>query len=424
MSKTNTVQRRLMQMVPLPTVPVPKPSSPPDVVLNSVNPDAGNPVTQAPPVAPGMLPMTSAEPVYDVTKSYSSPTVDEGFDTGWKGALQRALVGFNKGVSRVQIDPTYNPIGAGLIGGAAAIGADQENSINRRLAMAVAARKPRDEAQAAALKTSAEQQALVPFKQREQQDMLNRELALANEKAKMGKTPEEIETTARNLVGVPPSMWSQLLGRSTQSRAAIFNRVAELQGKTPQEIESGYQIGKSAGIAAAGFNAAGKGQQTARAANSVKILLPGLIKASDDFARANFPLMNTAISALDVNTGGTKAIALKQYLTDTKLKMASALMQGGVPTDQATNIINTAFPDGLSVNQMREAVKNIGNIMDTQIKGGLTAVSLTPSGEAPGTTPEAPRAPQAASGWAGGAVHTYPDGTQAKFVNGKWVRVP
>lgn len=388
MAKTSPLQRRLVQMVPTPVVPAPKPAAPPNVVLGALNPAAGAPVTQEPQTAPGMLPTTSAEPVYDATKTAAPVAPPE--DDGWKGALQRALIGFNKGVSRLNLDATYNPVAAGLIGGTAAVGAEQESSLNRRLAAAQAARKPFDDAQAAALKASAEEQARVPFKQREQQDTLNRELELAKEKAKLGQTPEEIEATARNLVGVPPSMWSQLLGRTSHSRAAIFNRVAELQGKTPQEVESGYQIGKSAGIAAAGFNAAGKGQQTARAANSVKILLPGLLKASDEFTRTNLPLANAAISTLDVNTGGAKAIALKQYLTDTKLKMASALMQGGVPTDQATNIINNAFPDGLSAAQMKEAIKNIADIMDTQIQGGLTAVSLTPPPAAPAAGPAAP----------------------------------
>lgn len=417
----SSINRRLGVMTPPVVPPAPKPTVPPAVVMAAQNPEFGAPVTQKPPTAPTMLPQTEATPLFDATAPVAVAAPEDG--GGWQGALQRALIGFNKGASRVQVDPTYNPVAAGLIGGVETIGAGQEEAVNRRLAAKAAAEKPFADAQAAAVKTSAEEQARVPFKQREQQDILNRSLAEAEAKAKMGQTPEEVETTARNLVGVPPSMWSQLLGRTSHSRAAIFNRVAELQGKTPQAIEAGYQIGKSAGIAAAGFNAAGKGQQTARAANSVKILLPGLLKASEDFQRTNFPLANTAISTLDVNMGGTQAIALKQYLTDTKLKMASALMQGGVPTDQATNIINTAFPDGLSPAQMKEAVHNIGDIMDTQIQGGLTPVMLGPDGKAPPTPAPAPAA-AAPAAWAGGNVHVYPDGTKAEFKNGKWVKVP
>jgi hypothetical protein len=424
MAKTS-IGRRLSAppvLAPAPVVPAPKPAPMPGAIAAAQNPQAGGIVTQTPAPAPGMLPQTAVPALFDATAMPAAAAAEPADGGGWQGTLQRALIGFNKGASRVAVDPTYNPIAAGIVGGVASIGAEQESAVNRKLAAQAAAQKPFADAQAEALKVSLAEKAREPFKLKEQQDTLNRELELAKEKAKLGQTPEEIEATARNLVGVPPSMWSQLLGRTSHSRAAIFNRVAELQGKTPQEVEAGYQIGKSAGIASAGFNAAGKGQQTARAANSVKILLPGLAKASEEFMRSNLPLANQAISALDVNAGGTKAIALKQYLTDTKLKMASALMQGGVPTDQATNIINNAFPDGLSAAQMKEAIHNISDIMDTQIKGGLTPVALTPAGEAPATPGAAP-APVAPA-WAGGPVHTYPDGTKAQFVNGKWVKVP
>ncbi len=378
--------RRLGVLAPAPVYPEPKPIAPVAVTTAPVIP-----TTETPAVAPGMLPTTTATPVYTATPPAAAP-VEEG---GWQGALQRALIGFNKGASRVQLDPTYNPVAAGLVSGAETVGGELESAVNRKLAAQQAAQKPIDEANAAALKTTAEQRAKEPFENEAQQRILDRETEMAKRKAEMGNTPEEIEATARNLVGVPPSMWSQLLGRTSHSRAAIFNRVAELQGKSPQSVQSGYEMGLAGGKAAAAFNAAGKGQQTARAANSVKLLLPGLLKASDEFTRTNLPLANAAISSYDVNTGGAQALALKQYLTDTKLKMSSALMQGGVPTDQAASIINSAFPDGLSAAQMKEAVKNIGDIMDTQIQGGLSPVSLTPGAPAapatvaPASTPGA-----------------------------------
>lgn len=388
MAKPTSVGRRLLS--PAPIMPLPKPAAPPDVVLGALNPAAGGPVTQVPATAPGMLPTTEATPVYDTTKGMPSGAPPAGED-GWQGALQRALIGFNKGASRVQIDPTYNPIAAGLIGGTAAVGAEQENVLNRRLAAQQAAQKPFQDAQASALKTSAEEQARVPFKQREQQDILNRELELARAKERAATDPEGVEQTAKNLLGLPPSMWSQVLGRTSHSRAAVFNRVSELTNKPLAQIQRDYETGLAGGKAGAVYDTAGKGQQTARAANSVKLLIPGLKEASAAFSRTDVPLVNTAYSAYDKATGGDRAMGFQQYLTDTKLKMASALMQGGVPTDQATNIIEHAFPAGMTHDQVLAASDNIDAIMNTQIQGGLTHVGLPPAGGAQGgALPAAP----------------------------------
>jgi UDP-GlcNAc:undecaprenyl-phosphate GlcNAc-1-phosphate transferase len=62
-----------------------------------------------------MLPQTAATPLYDATAPLPVASAAPPEAQGWQGALQRALIGFSKGASRVNIDPTYNPVAAGLV---------------------------------------------------------------------------------------------------------------------------------------------------------------------------------------------------------------------------------------------------------------------------------------------------------------------
>lgn len=391
----NTLARRLT-LTPPTGSPLPKPVIGPAGMIAAQNPDAGDPVTQEPAVAPGMLPQTAMTPLYDPTKAPPIATpIAPPYAEGWKGALQRALIGFKEGASAVHVDPTYNPIAAGLVGGAEAAGAGVQDSLNRKLLAQQAAVAPFVAAQAGAIKKSYEDAAAVPGKQREQQDILNREIEAKRQTLALETDPKFIEPMAQNLAPLSPTQRAVELGRfSGPQRIMLVNRIFEInkaRGVSDRDLELQYAADMAGGKAGAVYNTAGQGQQTARAANSVKLLLPGLREASKAFTRTDYPIANTAYASFLTNAGGDRQLALQQYTADAKLKMASALMKGGVPTNEATQIIEHAFPPGMNDVQTNAAADNIEKIMNTQIEGGLTPVSLSAALRASPAAPGAPR---------------------------------
>lgn len=387
-----------------PIYPEPKPAVNPAAIAATQLPSA--PVTQEQPTAPGMLPMTTAKPLYDATSDPVYSAEPQGA-TGWQGALQRALIGFSKGAGRVQVDPTYNPVAAGIVGGVGAIGAEQESSLNRKLALQAAQQKPFADAQAAALKKSYEDQAGVPFKQREEQATLNREIALQKDKYGRETNPDVIEPLAQHIATLPPSLRRVELGKQAGPVAmALAARVDAIRrsdprmaaaldaertataGMTDAELEKRYQNELAGGKAGAAYDAGGAAQASARTANTVQGLLPDVRTASRNFARTDFPLANVPILAWDRATGGTDAMKFQQNFLEMRTKMALALQNGGATHEQAQKQIADIFPDSMTANQVESAADTINRIMENQKTGSLTPVRLN-GGGAPVAAPSA-----------------------------------
>lgn len=343
--------------------------------------------TMAPAPAPGQPPTVTANT--GLVKTLFSPpdpgAAPAGGDT-IQDALGRALVGFGRGVAATPATAYGGIALGGIEGGLSSIGQGYQDAMARRMNL----QAPYREAQQKYLDAAATAAAQEPTERAHQQEDFEKSKELANEAFLRENSPEMIEGTARNLIGMPPTLWSNVLGRSGGPfRAAVFQRLSELQpGVTQQDLETKYQTNLAGGKAAAALDSGGNAQQSARAASTVQSLLPGLQAASDNFGRTNVRFLNTPIAALDVTTGGTAAMNLKQYLTDTKFKMAAALQNGGVPTETATRMMAEAFPDNITPSQVPAAIKNITAIMETQKRGALTPVSIQPPAPAP-TTPVA-----------------------------------
>ncbi len=141
-------------------------------------PPAYNPLVGQGPVG-GAMTNIQPEPLVDVRAS--APVEPE--QGGVRGAISRALMGFNRGASQFKVDPTYNPVGAGIVGGVSAIGAGESDAMARRLA----AQKPQLDAQAEALKESAKRQAGDPYEAAGEARKLDREKKLLAEKYKFNK---------------------------------------------------------------------------------------------------------------------------------------------------------------------------------------------------------------------------------------------
>lgn len=151
---------------------------------------------------------------------------------------------------------------------------------------------------------------------------------------------------------------------------------------SPSAGESDLASAKAGATAEARLDRGGMAQQSARAANTVIMLTDGLQKASDAFSRGNARFMNIPINAINEQMG-TEAMTLKQYLVDTRTKMATALQGGGVPQAQAQATIAENFPDTMTASQIPVAIKNIKNIMRTQISGAMTHVSADQGNPSP-----------------------------------------
>lgn len=382
-------------LTPPSMLPIPAMTPGPGVVAATQNPAAGA-VTEVPPAGPAMLPTTTAQPLYDPTKPPVLPyPTGDGAGDGWQGALQRALVGFSKGASRVQVDPTYNPVGAGIVGGGETIGANVSDAINRRLALQMAIAQPFRDAQNAALKKSYESAAEAPFKAKDQQDELNREIAAHKANIDTDTDPKYIEPLAQNLAGLPPTLRQIELSRqSGPARMVLVNRIFDINKDSPitdEQREKNYQASMAGSVAGATYNAGAGAQNSARAANTVQMLLPDLQKASDAFTSRsdNARFLNTPLNAINEQTG-TEAQTFKQYILDTKAKMATALVNGGAPQAEAQAKIDSTFPDTMLPSQVPAAIKTINAIMDTQKKGALTPVTLAPTAPAVSAAPAAP----------------------------------
>lgn len=167
-----------------------------------------------------------------------------------------------------------------------------------------------------------------------------------------------------------------------KARGAGSGVLASLLGKMKkgeipkQNLMEGNAMAKAM-VSSAVYGSSGKAQDSARAAQTVIKLTDGLQKASDEFKRVNVRFANTAINSLSEQSG-TGAMTLKQYLVDTRSKMATALQGGGMPTDMARRSVDENFPDTITAAQMPKAIENIKDIMHTQIEGALTPVTLNP----------------------------------------------
>lgn len=167
----NTVQRRLGLRVPAAVAPAPMIAPP---TPSGYAPPGGELVTgkgravQAVPVADARIPAPVAEQEQE-------------------SVISRALRGFNRGASAVPIDPTYNPLGAGLIGGAAAIGAGRQDALERRAAAAA----PQQAIDLEVRKETARRQAGEPFDAAKSEREHKMALELARVKAANGgKEPQ------------------------------------------------------------------------------------------------------------------------------------------------------------------------------------------------------------------------------------------
>lgn len=169
----------------------------------------------------------------------------------------------------------------------------------------------------------------------------------------------------------------EIAGRgSAKDRGDIYLRAKQLNKNlnlAQGDIE--YLSGRAGGQASAKYTAGGRGQESARAAMTVKNLTKGLQRASDNYTRAGVRFLNIPLNEINTQTGND-AMRFKQYLIDTRSKMATALQNGGIPQNEAREQIEKAFPDTMTAAQIPEAIKTVNEIMDTQIEGALTPVSL------------------------------------------------
>lgn len=163
MARSTSMQRRLAASVPIAPPP----------------PPVYNPAVQEGPTG-GRLENIQPQPLIDVR---TPPVMEAPAGGGARDVLSRALVGFNRGASQFKIDPTYDPVAAGLAGGISAIGAGEADAMSRRLA----AQRPYQEAEAEALKEAAKRQAADPFEAVQQSRMLEREKQLAGEKSRLNR---------------------------------------------------------------------------------------------------------------------------------------------------------------------------------------------------------------------------------------------
>lgn len=404
MPPTPAVSRRLGLLTPpIPGAPLPPVGA--ATIAGTQNPDFGSDVTQTPAAVPGMLPNISVEPLYDPTAppKIAAP-VGDGAGDGWRGALQRALIGFSKGASRVQVDPTYNPVGAGLVGGGEAIGAGVADSVNRRLALQAAALQPFKDAQAAALKASYEDVAHAPGEAAKNQATLNREIALQKDKLARETDPSLLEPLAQHIATLPPSLRRVELGKQAGPVAMVLAaRVAAINKdnpKTDTQREEEYKA-ETAGMSAGATYDATVPQASARAAHTVQLLLPELRKASEAYSRPEIRSANGVLNWYDNQTGGTKAQTFQQYLLEAKAKAASALVAGGAPQVEAQAKIDKIFPDTMGPEQLSAAADTMDSIMENQKTGALTRVPLPSTTPAP--APATPAAPRTAAPKAGGS---------------------
>lgn len=169
MAKMNSLDKRIAK-----SAPIPEPVYNPAVA----NGPSGGAVANIQP-----------EPLVDVRTPPAMPEAQGGV----RDAISRALIGFNRGAGQFKLDPTYNPVGAGIIGGVSAAGAGESDALARRLA----AEQPYRDAKAEALKESAKRQAADPFEAAGQARTLDRELKLAREKNKLNK--DLIATSTKGL---------------------------------------------------------------------------------------------------------------------------------------------------------------------------------------------------------------------------------
>lgn len=137
--------------------------------------NAAAPMMQVPGAAAGLLPVNS---IPAVAAPVATPAVEESGGIG--GAISRALQGFSKGASSFRVDPTYNPVLAGLIGGVNAVGAGEADFAKERAAELAAKQKPFQDAAAAGLKKAAEDKAAIEGNRLTNQGILDREKAVAD----------------------------------------------------------------------------------------------------------------------------------------------------------------------------------------------------------------------------------------------------
>ena len=372
------------------------------------------------PPAPATTPldramMPPAQPPTDTAVPVAGKS-DEGID--WKSALARALVGFSHGFSATPSQSAYSPYAGGIAGGLMGTAQSVEDAQVARNA----ADAPYQSAAAMGMMETAKLKADEAFKKRQDVRDLASGLALQDAKPptsptydaataamvmQPGGTSEQRATLAAQLGqafpdGVPaaaahqmgaelaprggimalsPEQQQQLVTAMKEGRLApsqITSRgpkaavlAAALQDHTFSAITPDANI--AAARAGAVMNASGAPQRSARMANTVQMLMPGLQQASDNFHRTSVRLLNVPVAAFNEQSG-PEAMTLKQYLTDTKFKMAAALMNGGVPTDQAEQMLAKAFPDSITPAQVPVAIQTINAIMETQKMGAMTPV--------------------------------------------------
>ena len=368
-----------------------------------------------------LLPSVPSSPLDRATGPTPDPVSapapqDQGVD--WKSALARALVGFSHGFSATPSQAAYNPIAGGIAGGL--MGTAQ--SVEDAQAARNAADAPYRAASAAGMMETAKLKADEAFKQDQDVRDLASGLALQNAKPptsptydaataamvmQPGGTSEQRAALAAQLGqafpdGVPAAAAHQM-GAELAPKGGIMalspeqlqQLVAAMKGGrlAPSQLTSRGpkaavlatalsdptfnamtpDAGMSAARSGAIMNASGAPQRSARMANTVQMLMPGLQQASDNFARTNVRLANVPVAAFNEQTG-SEAMVFRQYLTDTKFKMAAALMNGGVPTDQAEQMLAKAFPDTVTPAQVPAAIQAINSIMETQKVGAMTPV--------------------------------------------------
>ncbi len=420
--KTSIPRRLGINIAPAPVAPAPKPAAGLTAIPAAANPAAGGaPPPAIPSQGPGLLPTTQVNPLYDPTVALpAAPAAEE--PAGWRGAIQRALIGFNKGASRVSVDPTYNPVAAGLITGAETIGAGQEDALNRRLLAQQAAAKPFSDAQAAALKTSYEEKARRPFKEAENQDAYNR--TVEEQKAKLARETDlaVLEPLARRIASLAPSLRRVVLGKQAgpvamalaarveairredpRMQAALAAERTATAGLTDSELEKRYQAELAGGkseAGAAGTVRGGKGQEIGAVAASMEDMLTKAKPLMTQLDPSVFRTYNAAVQAGQREFNDPTLLAVDTYLNSAAGFYATLLKNGGVPdvaeTDRAHKILTAKLnTEGFAA--VEKALRDEGASRVKRIKEHQNPLA---PGSATGAAPEAPAAPpNAGSTW-------------------------
>jgi len=179
-------------------------------------------------------------------------------------------------------------------------------------------------------------------------------------------------TTVNPKTGQPYAVLSDIPGG--MSANSLRAQVAAKVSMDPNYDVGSGATGRAGAMTGTRFNFGGDAQKSARAANTVIMLTGGLQQASNGYPRSSVRWFNTPLNAINEQTGND-AMRFKQYLVDTRSKMATALQGGGVPQAEAQKVIAENFPDTMTPRQVPGAIATVKDIMKTQISGALTPVT-------------------------------------------------